>query len=314
MDPRRKLVAILLNTLLICATALAAGAQGNRGIPPLETPRAGQTFSQGMPGAQTYFDLPEQKLRAVVSELKGIRFEAGQDRLPSILAGVGKTIADLLPRLPNLVSREEVFRAQDAHNAQPWNREFKYLILCHHNRDGTTDIEESRTDSKGRPVDLSGPSMTAQGYGFAYQWLLFSAANQREFHFRYLGQQEKNGRDTFVVAFAQDPARVSAPANFQLGKNSAPFFYQGVLWIDQTTSVLVLMRTDLLAPVPSLQLRQFTTKVEFGLVPIHGYDATFWLPHKIDMAFDQGDGPIEEDHQYSDYHLFHSETRILPEP
>jgi hypothetical protein len=36
------------------------------------------------------------------------------------------------------------------------------------------------------------------------------------------------------------------------------------------------MRTDLLAPVPSMQLRQFTTKVDFGLVPIHGYDATFW--------------------------------------
>jgi len=67
------------------------------------------------------------------------------------------------------------------------------------------------------------------------------------------------------------------------------------------------MRTDLLAPVPSMQLRQFTTKVDFGLVPIHGYDATFWLPHQIDLTFDRGDGPIEEDHRYSNFHLFHAE-------
>jgi len=314
MDALREIVALPLTTLLIAAMAVPALPQVDRGIPPLESPEPGRTLSQGLPGAGTYFDLPEPKLRGVVSELKGLRYEASQEHLPAILAGVAKTIADVLPRLPNLVSREQIYHSQDAHNPQPWNREFKYLILCHHKGDGTTNIEESRTDSKGHPIDLSGPVTTAHGFGFAYQRLLFSAANQQEFRFRYLGQQDKEGRKTFVVSFAQNPAKVTAPANFQLDKKSAPFFYQGVLWVDQATSVIVLMRTDLLAPIPSLQLRQFTTRIHFGLVPIHGYDATFWLPHEINLSFDQGDGAIEEDHQYSDYHLFHAETRILPEP
>ena len=314
MDPLRELVAFSLKTLLMLAVALPALAQGNRGTPPLETPTPGQTLSQGLPTAASYYNLPEHQLRGVVSELKGLKFESSQDRLPAILAGVAKGIGEVLPRLPNLVSREEIFRAQDAHNAEPSSRQFKYLILCHHKPDGTTNIEESRTDWRGHPISLSGPATTAYGFGFAYQWLLFSAANQPEFYFRYLGQQDRDGHKTFVVAFAQNRARVAAPASFQLGKKSAPFYYQGVLWIDQATSVIVSMRTDLLAPIPSLHLRQFTTRVQFGLVPIHGYDATFWLPHQINLVFDQGDGPIEENHQYSDYHLFHAETRILPEP
>jgi hypothetical protein len=49
-------------------------------------------------------------------------------------------------------------------------------------------------------------------------------------------------------------------------------------------------------------------------VPIRGYDAVFWLPSEVDISSDQGRGPSEESHRYSDYHLFHAETRILPEP
>ena len=282
-----------------------------RGAPALETPRPGQTISQGTTG--TYFDLPEPRLKKVVSELKGLQFEASQDQLPAILASVAKTIADLLPRLPDLVSREEIYHSQDAHNPQPWSREFKYLVLCHHNPNGSTNIEESRLDSKGHPIDLSGPMTTQHGFGFAYQWLLFSAANQREFHFRYLGQQDKEGRKTFVVAFAQDPSKVTAPASFQLEQTTAPFYYQGVLWIDQATSDIVLMRTDLLSPIASLQLSQFTSRVHFASVAIHGYDAVFWLPHEIDISFDQGRGDTEETHRYTDYHLFHAEARVLPE-
>jgi hypothetical protein len=103
------------------------------------------------------------------------------------------------------------------------------------------------------------PSKAPRGLGFAYQWLLFSAANQPEFRFRYLGRQTKDGKKTAVVAFAQIPGKVSRPASFQLNQKAVPFFFQGVLWVDQSTFDIVLLRTDLLAPVPRLNLRQMTT-------------------------------------------------------
>jgi hypothetical protein len=56
------------------------------------------------------------------------------------------------------------------------------------------------------------------------------------------------------------------------------------------------------------------TEVIFRSVPIRGYDVVFWLPGEVNIASDQGAGPAEESHRYSDYHLFHAETRIVPEP
>ena len=124
---------------------------------PTLRPTSGQTT--------TYFAFPFQKLKEAVPALKGLKYDESQERLPSILAGVAQTIANVLPKLPNLVSREDISGFQAPRdpsaagglpNAQPWSREFRYLILCHHNADGSTTIEELRTDAKGNPADAAG--------------------------------------------------------------------------------------------------------------------------------------------------------------
>jgi hypothetical protein len=240
--------------------------------------------------------------------------------LPAILAGVAKNIAGVLPRLPDLISREDVYNFQGAWDpssqagllaaGEPSSREFKYLIHCQHNADGSTTIAESRTDGKGRLVEAGG----LRGFGFANQWLFFSAANQPEFHFRYLGEQEKSGRKTFVIAFVQIPRKVGAPAQFMADGKKVPLYYQGILWVDQSSFDIVALRTDLLAPPAKMPLRQLTTELTFRSVPIRGYDAVFWLPSEVDISSDLGAGPTEETHRYSDYHLFHAQARIVPEP
>jgi predicted esterase len=297
-----------------------------------------QALQQHSRRASTFPELPVQKLKEAVPELKGLNYDASQDRLAAILAGVAQTIANVLPRLPDLASREQIYHFQSTLDAtggparQPWSGEFKYLLLCHHNADGSTTIEESRTDTKGRIATASGPLTALRGYGFAYLWLLFSAANQPEFRFRYLGQQHKDGRETFVVAFAQDPGKVANPAYFQSGQKVSPYYYQGVLWADQSSFDIVMLRTDLLAPLSALDLKQLTMKLTFHSVPIQGYNAVFWLPLEVDISlgqgaapgesvsFAQGTGPGEgtflyqENHVYSNYQLFHGEARLVPSP
>jgi hypothetical protein len=309
-------------SLVVLTVGLTLPAAAQVGAGTIEDYRRDQSLSPD-PGAAEYFQLPQNKLKEAVPTLKGLNYSDSQERLPAILARVAQTIADVLPRLPNLMSREDIYHFQSSGdplaagglaNSQPWNREFRYLILSHHDANGSTTLQELRTDSKGHPAESVGAFTSPSGYGFAYQWLFFSAANQPEFHFRYLGEQEKNGRNTFVVAFAQDPHKVTNPAFFQSGTKVAPFFYQGVLWVDKATYEIVLLRTDLLAPLPDLNLRRMTTELSFRAVPIHGYRAVFWLPNEVDISTDQGAGLVEENHRYSDYHLFGSESKILTAP
>lgn len=264
-----------------------------------------------------YLNYPLKALKQTVPALNGLQYDSNENRLPSILANVAGMIGNVVPRLPNLVSREDIFHFQgsspgEAAGGQPWNQEFRYLVLFHHNADGTTTVEESRIDRKSHAVESPSQAATAYGLGFAYQWLLFSAANQREFRFRYLGQQHKDGRETFVVAFAQIPSKVKFPAGFPSEGKLVPFFFQGVFWVDQSTYDIVLLRTDLLAPVPSLQLRRLTTELSFHPVSVHGLDTTFWLPRSVDISTIQAASVAEEVHHYSDYHLFQSTSRIVP--
>jgi len=283
----------------------------------------------------SYIDFSIEKLKNLVPDLVGLIPASSQEQLPVILNNMAETIAGVVPRLPDLVSHEEVYRAQTAYGPStpqgmlgvssaggslsailtaqgPRGMEFRYLILCHRAPGGAVALEESRTDIKGHPIDFEKKGAVRLGSGFAYQWLLFAAANQEEFRFRYLGEQDIDGRKTFVVAFAQIPSHVKMPAVFQSNGKQAPYFYQGILWIDEATSNIVLLRSDLLEPVKSLHLQELTTRVRFHSVTIHDFDGAFWLPSEVHIQIDQERLLIEEEHQYSDYHLYHSTARILP--
>jgi hypothetical protein len=277
----------------------------------------------GKQDAATYVGFPIQRLKAVVPGLGGIKYDDRQEQLPTILKRVAQHIAEVLPKLPDLISREDVYHFQSSADlnapgglaaTQPWGRRYKFLLQRRHNPDGSITTLESRIDRAGRPVEQSGGFTELRGSGFSNQWLFFSADNQPDFHFRYLGQQMKNGRRTFVVAFAQEPKRVLAPAFFEVNNKKVPFYYQGLFWVDQSTFDIVMLRTDLLRPVPQVELLQLTTELSFRSVPIHGYNAVFWLPSEVDIEIDEGRGPSEESHRYSDYHLFHAQARIVANP
>lgn len=282
-----------------------------------------------------YIEASVEKLKKEIPDLIGLTPASSQDHLPAILTGMADTIAGVVPRLPDLISHEEVYRAESAYgptaprkmigvssagssvapvlSAQgPRGREFRYLILCHRTPEGGVSLEESRTDIKGNPIDFSKKGEVRLGSGFAYQWLLFAAANQAEFRFRYLGEQQIDNRKTFVVAFAQVPQCVKVPAVFQSNGKQAAYYYQGILWIDQETSNIVLLRSDLEAPVKSVKLKELTTWLRFRSVNIHDFDGSFCLPSEVQIQIDQETLMIEEEHKYSDYHLYHSTARIIP--
>jgi hypothetical protein len=334
----RKSVVVLLAAFPVVAPALSHAP-----IAPNQPANGNQAASSGSETEQaispSYLTYSVKELKKKVPALHGLKDDSDSSQLPFILSQIGQTIAGVVPRLPDVISREDVYRSQGdigptvphqlrsltragtgpmspsyISGEQQGGEEFRYLILCRRTPEGSTMIEESRTDLKGHPVKSLKDGTTPLGFGFAYQWLLFSSANQSEFRFRYLGEQKVDGRKTFVVAFAQTPGQVQIPAIFQSSGKKVPYYYQGILWVDQSTFNIVLLRSDLLAPLPSLQLERLTTELRFHSVRIQGLDARFWLPSELNIVVDQGMSEINEGHRYSDYHLYHTTSRIVPSP
>ena len=284
--------------------------------------------------APSYADYPLQKLRAAVPALSGMKPDNSQDQLPWILSKVGEATLNSLARAPNLISLEDVFsfviprdgpdtsvlgiedtpalQDLEAQLRESPSVEFNYLLLFDHLAEGGTVIRESRTDFKNRQVGSPVNGVAPHGFGFAYQWLLLSPANQSELRFRYLGTQRIDDHQTFVLCFVQIPNQVKVPGKYKWAGKEVPFFFQGIAWIDQSTFDVVRLRTDLLSPIPSVNLQHMTTELRFRSVHIHGFGAVLWLPSEVLIRTARSDSIFEEIHQYSGYRFFHAESKLLP--
>ena len=282
-----------------------------------------------------YIEMGADRLRKAVPALEELKAAESQEELPALLSQMAGAIAQAVPRLPDLISREDVFRelrkvGPDAprnivslsyRGNGPMNQttitqqrargeEYRYLILCHRTGNGATSLEELRTDLKGKAPDGAKAGQLASG--FAYQWLLFGAANQEEFHFRYLGEEHFEGRETRVVAFAQIPGHVRYPAVFRSEGKQAAYLYQGILWLDRESGNIVFLRSDIEEPLKVPHLDQLTTELRFRRFAIKDYDESFWLPSEVHLGIDQGQLVIDEQHSYTDYHLYHATARLVP--
>ena len=282
-----------------------------------------------------YESIPSLKLD--VHDLSGLKPDESQAGLQAVLDNASAVIIAQMPRVPNLLAREDIAQEQRPATSympggmssgsgrhrqdlamQPvgpqddrlvphdWRR-FEYLIIAKPDVAGTI-FDESRVEV-GKPRDLSPP----HGIGFGSMWMMFLPTNLPESHFRYIGRQKIDGRPTFVVVFAQDPELVKMPAVIQLESGSFPLLYQGVAWIDQETYRMVRIRTDLLAPLPTVQVKQVSSSVNFSEVKIPQLETPLWLPKDVEITWEISGTRLGEIHRYSGYHLFRATSRIVPE-
>jgi tetratricopeptide (TPR) repeat protein len=293
----------------------------------------------------TYVDAPIDQLQKMVPDLNQMKLDPGhdasddrvatppQDDTAFILSKTGAVIAGLLPRMPNLIAKEEVL--QPIGNVNPgsisWReqmegsvpyampvtqyktRVFDYRIVHKKEASGGDALDEFRT-VHNRPIDYSAHNADRPlGVGFATVWLFFFPGNLQESHFRYLGQQKISGRETYVLAFAQIPESMGKGAVIEssYGQCSSPL--QGVAWIDQSTFQIVHLQTDLLSPLPGIQLNQLRSILTFGSVKIAGLNLLLLLPSEVQTTWETANYAGEEFHFYSHYRLFQSTMRILPD-
>jgi hypothetical protein len=304
---------------------------------------------EAQPGAQapSYVDEPIDQLKKMVPGLSGIRIESdsnartgtpavpAREKTISILNRTSAVIADLLHRMPNLIAREDVKEPTDTvmENDMPKPRgggwiaspqqgipitHFKtsvytYRIVHKQTPAGGDTVDEFRTNAHDQPIgDSAHNAERPLSVGFATTWLFFLPGNLLESRFRYLGMQKIGNRETYVLAFAQNPVHNGVRVVIESSYGPCSTSIQGVAWIDQSTFQMVRMQTDLLTPLPGIQVNQLRSILEYGAVRIRALDITLWLPAEVDTQWQTEYRAGGETHLYSHYRLFQSTARILP--
>lgn len=270
--------------------------------------------------AHPYLDDGPMELKKSVPELKQLTAAASQSRLRDILTRAAAELDEPLSKSPNLVSEEVVTDTQPLRSVMqdpcpgmgaclPENsKQFNYILLIRRGNGDRLLLKEYRTALDGKPVP---PSDVPHSQGFASSWLILSASNQPESHFRYLGEQKIDGRPTYVVAFAQIPGAVENPGYLFRSKQSAPMLLQGIAWISQSDYRITRIRTDLLEAQTEIGYQEQTAKIEFRAAQIPALRLQLWLPGAVTIET-VVDGQLRrEQHRYSKYRLYKAKSRII---
>jgi hypothetical protein len=274
--------------------------------------------------AHPYLDDPLKELEKKIPELKGVFPAADEQALPVILEKTGRNVDDFFRHTVDLIAREDItqqrLNGMDAVVTSQQVRD-SYLII-RHGDELKANVEEFRMDSNGDRMEHVG---LKQGYvvtfGFALICNYFSSYFQSESRFRYIGDQRLGSRDTYVVAFAQQPGLATLHITMNGGNGSiVNLLMQGIAWLDKQNFQIIRMRTDLLAPHPEIGLEIQTTDVTFNKVQLLDVSNPLWLPKQV-KAYVKFKMPApkpgkfielryQNEHRYEDYRRYRVSVKM----
>lgn len=288
-QPRALILQIVLLAVLLFSGVVTGvgGSRRARGTTVRFVQQADKSEQSPDANAHSYLDEPLKKLVKRIPELKGVWPAANQQAPPMILGKTGEKVDEFFDNLVDLVAHEEITQARSNEFRAIWESEQvqdSYLILRHREKGGAS-IDEYRMDEKGNRMDEVGLD---KGFfvtsGFALSCVHFSTAFQPDSMYRYLGDQNIEGRDSYVVGFAQQPGKASITVSMRgPSGTTVHMLVQGVVWVDKGNFHITRMRTDLLARHPEIGLDEQTTKVNFGEVRLMDVATPLWLPRNVNV-------------------------------
>jgi hypothetical protein len=248
-------------------------------------------------------------------DLKGLEPATDQGQLDSILSAVGKTVAEFFRNFPNTTSLEQIHQEKLGRKQKvsaTLDQKFRYLCFTPAGAwgPGFDEYRANLAGARASPQGLQDGFMLTSG--FASASLLFHPTYQSQADFRYVGRQKVNGRDTYVIAFAQQPAKARLNGTFKSGEISMTTFSQGLAWVDSESYEITRLRTDLLMPLSEVKLERTTTEIAFGPVHFKGIGKEFSVPRQVTVTVDWNGRHLRNEHRYSEFKLFNVEAIDKP--
>ncbi|MGB9478185.1 MAG: hypothetical protein WBS21_07315, partial [Candidatus Acidiferrum sp.] len=112
--------------------------------------------------------------------------------------------------------------------------------------------------------------------------LIFHPSHIGEFAMTCVGRREWHQHSTWQVHFEQRMDQPATMADFEVGGGEFTILLKGSAWIDTNSYEILHLETDLLKPIPEIQLDTLHQSVDYGPVKFPQRDTTLWLPQFAD--------------------------------
>jgi hypothetical protein len=227
--------------------------------------------------------------------------------LTQVTAGVGRRMKELVDNLQKFDATEHVehYPVNDAGaRGKPEVRTFDYVVTVKLSEGRVADLEEYRNgtlDAKQFPAKVATTGLPTMA-------LAFHPAIVSEFDLVCEGLGQWDGHPAWQVHFAQRPDRPNRLRFYTYKNVSHPMPLKGRVWIDAATFQIRHFESELMEPVPEVELTREQISIDYGPVQFHTQKQQLWLPLVAELYWEQGGRRVYRRHTYSDFKIFEVES------
>ncbi len=220
-----------------------------------------------------------------------------------VIQNTGARMLELVANFNNIDATEELVHERLDAIGKPietTKRRFDYLVSISEAKPGLLDVEELRNGSAAPsvfPADIATRGVPALA-------LVFHPDFRSDYEMTCAGQGELRGRTAWIVNFKQKDHRPSRLRLYRIDSMVYPVSLEGRAWIDTETFQVVRLETDMIHPMPEIQLLRDYIRVDYKPVQFQGAKAVLWLPSAADMYFDFRHERYHRQENLSRYRLF----------
>jgi len=220
-----------------------------------------------------------------------------------VLEGAGERVQQFVDDVAKFAAIEDLLHERLDETGNPTTRErrkFEYAASITQTQPGIVLVDEYRTQRYG----LGNLPDEFVDNGFAALALVFHPALRDEFRMTCEGLGEWHGQATWLVHFRQREDRVNHIQAYLAGSVSYPINLKGRAWITADKLQIVRIESEMMSPLPQMQLLAEHQITEYGPVPFPKKNTELWLPKSAEVYMFFKGRRYYRKHSFEKYMLF----------
>ncbi|HLV88799.1 MAG TPA: tetratricopeptide repeat protein [Candidatus Sulfotelmatobacter sp.] len=220
--------------------------------------------------------------------------------LEKILEETSHRSEDMIENLQRFSASERIALTDTDKNGKKHSsseRDGNYVVEITQASRGYPHMHEFRTGpSEGQPAVLDS--------GIAGFALIFHPSHVANFDFHCEGRTEMRGLPAWQIHFEEK----ADPGNAFMGVRSGGTLFlprlKGRAWIASDSSEVLRIETDLMSPIPQINLELEHQIIDYGPVEFPKKQVRLWLPESTDIYLAYHGHRYERTHKFSQFQLF----------
>jgi hypothetical protein len=225
--------------------------------------------------------------------------------LDDVLQKAGKKIQEFVENVERFTATESLHQetlTKSGEVSGKENRQFDYTTAIQETRPGILNVDEYLGSG---PTPTSSPGgLTTKGLPALL--LIFHPYDANAFAMKCEGLVSRKGQPTWQIYFRQRADKPNTTRSYSLGPSRRSYLValKGRAWFAADSYQIVGLQTDLIAPIPEIQLTVDRTDVEYGPVHFSSKGVDMWVPQTAELYSDLRGKRVHQRMNFGNYLLF----------